>query len=69
MLRKLIARIKESRSQRQAARAVARAREEEVLAAVEHVVDEVNPKLRAIGSCRTGPRLLRGSCGQHTRSG
>ena len=52
MLRKLIARIKESRSQRQAARAVARAREEEVLAAVEHVVDEVNPKLRAIGSYR-----------------
>jgi len=52
MFRNLIARIRESRSQRRAARAVARAREEEVLVAIEHVVDEINPKLRAVSSYR-----------------
>jgi hypothetical protein len=49
---KLIARTREILSQRRAARAVARAREAEILAAIEHVVDEVNPKLRAISSYR-----------------
>ena len=52
MFRNLMARIRESRSQRREARAVARAREEEVLLAIEHVVDEINPKLRAVSSYR-----------------
>jgi len=52
MLRNLITRINESRRQRRAARAAARAREEEVLAAIEHLVDEINPKLRAVISYR-----------------
>lgn len=57
MLRNLVTRIKETRSQRRAARDVARARDEEVLAAIEHVVDEINPKLRAIGSYRKRLKL------------
>ena len=52
MFRNLIARIKESRSQRRAEKAVARAREEAVMVAIEHVVDEINPKLRAVSSYR-----------------
>jgi len=52
MFRKLITQFNEGRSQRRAARAAARAREEEVLLAIEHVVDEINPKLRAVMSYR-----------------
>jgi flagellar biosynthesis chaperone FliJ len=52
MFRNLIARIREGRSERRAARALTRVREEEVLAAIEHVVDEINPKLRAVSSYR-----------------
>ena len=52
MLRELIARIKHSLAQRQAARVAVRAREAEVLQAIEHVVDEINPKLRAVSNYR-----------------
>ena len=52
MLQQLIARIKQSLGQRRAARAAARARDEEVRLAIEHVVDEINPKLRAVSNYR-----------------
>lgn len=52
MLQQLIARIKQGLGQRQAARAAARDREAEVLLAIEHVVDEINPKLRAVSNYR-----------------
>jgi hypothetical protein len=52
MLRELTARIREGLRQRRATRAVARAREEQVRVAIEHVVDTINPKLRAISSYR-----------------
>jgi hypothetical protein len=52
MLRTLIARIREGLNQRRTARAVARAREEEILLAIEHVVDAINPKLRAVSRYR-----------------
>ena len=52
MLRQLIDRIKHSRAQRQARKAAARAREAEIQLAIEHVVDEINPKLRAVSNYR-----------------
>jgi hypothetical protein len=52
MFQTLIDRLKEALSQRRAAKARARAREEEILSAIEHVVDEINPKLRAVSRYR-----------------
>ena len=52
MLRELIDRIKHSLAQRQARKAAARAREAEIQLAIEHVVDEINPKLRAVSNYR-----------------
>ncbi len=52
MLSRLIAQIREALSRRRAAKALARAREAEILQAIEHVVDEINPKLRAVSNYR-----------------
>ena len=52
MLRQLIDRIRQSLGQRQARKAAARAREAEIQLAIEHVVDEINPKLRAVSNYR-----------------
>jgi hypothetical protein len=48
----LVSGFRERRSQRKADKAAAHARERELQNAIEHVVDEINPRIRALGSYR-----------------
>ncbi|GMQ88703.1 MAG: hypothetical protein BMS9Abin09_0136 [Gammaproteobacteria bacterium] len=48
----LVARFREKRRQRKADREAARARERELQDAIEHVVDEIDPRIRALGGYR-----------------
>ena len=48
----LVSAFREKRSQRTADKAAARARDRELQNAIEHVVDEINPRIRAIGGYR-----------------
>ena len=52
MFNKLISRIRQSIARRKAAKADARARDHDVRVAIEHVVDTINPKLRAVSGYR-----------------
>ena len=48
----LVSGFREKRSQRKADKAAARSRDRELQDAIEHVVDEINPRIRAIGGYR-----------------
>lgn len=48
MFKQLVSQLRQSHARRKAARAHARARDEALTAAIEHVVDTINPKLRAV---------------------
>ncbi|MFQ5642688.1 MAG: hypothetical protein ACE5FQ_03210 [Thiogranum sp.] len=61
-LQKFISGFREKRRQHRTRKAAAHIRELEVLDAIEHVVDEINPKIRALGGYR---KKLR-PCVEHT---
>ena len=48
----LVSAFREKRNQRKADKAAARTRDRELLDAIEHVVNEINPRIRAIGGYR-----------------
>lgn len=52
IFQKFISHIRRGYAQRKAAKAEARARDNELLAAIEHVVDVINPKLKAVSGYR-----------------
>lgn len=52
MFQKFVSHLRQSLARRKAAKADARARENELRVAIEHVVDAINPKLRAVSGYR-----------------
>jgi len=52
MFESIVSQFRQSRARRKAAKADARARDKGLRAAIEHVVDQINPKLRAVSRYR-----------------
>jgi len=52
IFQKFVSRIRQSLARRKAAKVDARARDNELRVAIEHVVDQINPKLRAVSGYR-----------------